>query len=267
MKALNGLGLAVAMLCASALLAQQDAEGVLAEASDYFRQGLELRDSDPTRAAEMYRRAALRYETLLEEHGIASSQLHYNLANAYFQLEDTGRAILHYLKAARLDPGDPNVRRNLDLARASRTDRLETDSGGQIVRTLLFWHYDLGWAPRIQLFAGAWCLFWLVVLLRWFGKSWAPREIATGSGTVALLLLLSLAAETIHERRTVPGVVVASETVARQGDGRSYEPSFEDPLHAGAEFRLIEERPGWLRVELPDGRRCWLSAADAELVR
>ena len=54
---------------------------------------------------------------------------------------------------------------------------------------------------------------------------------------------------------------------ARQGDGLSYDPAFEDPLHAGAEFHVLEERPGWHRVELPDGRRCWLADRDVELVR
>ena len=106
-----------------------------------------------------------------------------------------------------------------------------------------------------------------MVFLRHFGKSWAPREIAIGAGVMATVLLLSLAIEMLDERETVPGVVVVSETVARQGDGRSYEPSFEDPLHSGTEFRLLEERPDWLQVELPDGRRCWLLAADVELIR
>ena len=74
-------------------------------------------------------------------------------------------------------------------------------------------------------------------------------------------------AERAPAARTVPGVVVMPETVARQGDGPSYEPAFREALHAGAEFEVIEERPGWCRVELPDGRRCWLDSTAVEFVR
>ena len=73
--------------------------------------------------------------------------------------------------------------------------------------------------------------------------------------------------EVTDDSRTASGVVVASETIARQGDGQSYDPAFEDPLHAGVEFRVLEERPGWHRVELPDGRRCWLPDRDIQLLR
>jgi len=62
------------------------------------------------------------------------------------------------------------------------------------------------------------------------------------------------------------GGVVTAEVVARQGDGRNYQPSFTAPLHAGTEFRLLEKRTSWLRVELNDGRQCWLPAQSCELV-
>ena len=254
-------------LGAGAALAQQGAEAVFGEANEHFRQATDLRESDPEAAAELYRRAARRYETLVGEFGIRNSKLHYNLGNAYFQLGDTGRAILNYLLAQRLDPGDANVTRNLEFARASRTDMLDSSAGSPALETLLFWHFELSSAARLRLFAAAWIAFWGLLLLRRAGREWVPREIALGAGAVGALMLSSLAWDLLAESRTVPGVVVAAETVARQGDGRSYAPAFEDPLHAGVEFRVLEERPGWHRVELPDGRSCWLPDEDIRLVR
>ena len=46
--------------------------------------------------------------------------------------------------------------------------------------------------------------------------------------------------------------------IARKGDGDTYEPSFKEPLHAGAEFKLMENRGEWYQVELADGQRCWI---------
>lgn len=267
MRGVRGWLALAGLICGGALLpAQQSAEEVFAEANELFRSGSQLLASDPQGAAGMYRRAALRYESLVGERGIVNSKLHYNLANAYFRLDDIGRAILNYRKAARLDPADRNVMRNLEHARGVRRDRLESEGGSQIFETLLFWHYDFAFDTRMRLFAGVWIAFWGVILLRLLGRSWVPREIAIALGVASALFLCSVALEAIQARSEVGGVVIAPDTVARQGDGPSYEPSFEEPLHAGAEFRLLEERPGWYRVELPDGRRCWLFAGDVELV-
>ena len=157
--------------------------------------------------------------------------------------------------------------RNLEFARATRTDKLDASGGRPVLETLLFWHYDFSSATRLRLFAGTWVVFWGLLLLRQAGKEWVPREIAFGFGAVAALMLASFAYEAFLENQMATGVVVATETVARQGDGQSYEPAFEDPLHSGAEFRVLEERPDWHRVELPDGRRCWLADRDIEFVR
>ena len=255
------------LLGAVPMPAQEDHAAVFAEANELFRQANQQRASDPRQATALYFRAALRYENLLGERGIRNSKLYYNLGNAYYQLDDIGRAILNYRKAKLLDPGDANVQRNLEYSRATRKDKLASSGEGQVVETLLFWHYDFAPDTRTRLFAGAWLGFWLVLLLRLLGKAWVPREIAIGFGAAAALLFGSLTYEAIEDRRTTAGVVIAPDTVARQGDGRTYEASFEDPLHAGAEFQVLEERPDWYRVELPDGRLCWLAARDVELVR
>ena len=266
MRGARSLLAAWLLFVVAALSAQEDPATVFANANELFRQANQLRASNPQEASRLYRRAALRYENLLGERELRNSKLHYNLGNAYFQVGDVGRAILNYRKAERLDPGDLNVQRNLEYSRTTRKDKLDSSEEGQVAETLLFWHYDFAPGTRTRLFAGAWVAFWLVLLLRGLGKAWVPRELAIGFGGAAVLLLGSLAYEAIVERRTTAGVVVVPDTVARQGDGQTYEASFEDPLHAGAEFLVLEERPDWYRVELPDGRRCWLAARDVELV-
>lgn len=266
MRAATRLAAVGLVALAAPLLAQSDAD-LFAEANDAFRQANEIRPTDPDQAAELYRRAALRYDRLLGEREISNSKLYCNLANAYFQAGDIGRAILNYRMAERLDPGDLNVQRNLAFARTKRFDKLDPASGGQVVETLLFWHFEWSKGTRMRLFAGAWILMWAVLALRRFGQHWAPREIAAGMALAALLLAGSMAYESWDEAERMDGVIVSPDTVARQGDGPSYEPAFREPLHAGTEFSVLEERPGWCRVELPDGRVCWLATSDVAFVR
>jgi hypothetical protein len=62
------------------------------------------------------------------------------------------------------------------------------------------------------------------------------------------------------------GVILAERTVPRKGPGESYAQSFKEPLHDGAEFRLMEREGEWVRVQLDNGVACWLRARDIGLI-
>jgi tetratricopeptide (TPR) repeat protein len=74
--------------------------------------------------AGQYAQAAQAYQQLVDQ-GFADGALYYNLANAHFKQGDYGRAVLNYLRAERLDPRDPDVQANLELARAQTVDQLQ----------------------------------------------------------------------------------------------------------------------------------------------
>ena len=100
---------------------------------------------------------------------------------------------------------------------------------------------------------------------------WRGRGPVTGTMAVLLAVLLaalaaSSAVQTRRQGNVHPGVITAAEVVARQGDGPNYPPSFKDPLHAGVEFELLEQRPGWLHLKLSDGADAWVPADAAGLV-
>ena len=54
------------------------------------------------------------------------------------------------------------------------------------------------------------------------------------------------------------GVVIQAQTIARKGNGPSYEPAFEEPLGEATEFRLAEQRGDWLLIRLPGGGEGWI---------
>ncbi len=67
----------------------------------------------------LYQQAIDTFELLAGE-GLSSSLL-YNLANSYAQNGQSGMAILNYERAARLAPGDSDIRGNLELLRKEKT--------------------------------------------------------------------------------------------------------------------------------------------------
>ena len=76
--------------------------------------------------AEQYDSAAAVYQGLLDE-GTEAFELYYNAGNAYFKAGDIGPAILNFERAKKLQPRNPDVQYNLELAYLRQPDR-EPDS-------------------------------------------------------------------------------------------------------------------------------------------
>lgn len=250
-----------------ATLETGQAREILAEAQQYFRQANEARIADPNGARDLYLRAALRFERIAQDGEIHNGKLYYNTANAYFQSGDIGRAILNYRLAERLIPGDINLTQNLAHARQTRVDSFEDRQETKVLKTLLFWHYDLSPGIRLSILAIFSVLFWAGAASRLLRKNWAPRWLLAAAAGIALLFLASISVESYSSGRETPGVILNEQVVARKGDADTYEPAFTEPLHAGTEFVLVEDRGDWVQAELSDGRRCWLPARAVGLVR
>lgn len=236
------------------------------EGESSFRQANDLLQTDPTRARLLFERAALCFEAVHREGGIENGRLFYNIGNVYFRLGDMGKAILNYRRAERFIPHDLNLQQNLSYARSRLVDRIEPKPEIQVLRTIFFWHYDLGGTVRAWWLAVAAGFFWLAagisLLLR---RSWL-RYLTVFWALVSLLLAGSVALDAYEEANIHPGVILEGEVIGRKGDSTTFEPSFKEPLHMGVEFKLVEARQGWLHIELADGRRCWIPASAAELI-
>lgn len=248
-------------------LSEQQTRELFTEANQLFRQANEAASVSPVESQDLYRRAALRFERIVDEGGVRNGMLFYNIGNAYFRMNDIGRAILNYRRAERYIPGDRNLALNLRTARETRQDSFEEGQSAQVMHTLLFWHYDIQSNTRSMLFGVFSLLFWGLALLRLFRRGWSPAWALGLIGGVAVLFLGSLVVESTVQASQQAGVVIAPQVIARTGDGQSYEPAFSDPLHAGAEFVLLDARNDWNHVELPDGRQCWIPAGSSDLVR
>ena len=228
----------------------------LEEAEDLLRQAA---TASPPHAQDLARRAALRYDRALQHNG-PSGKLLYNLGTAYLAAGDLGRAVLSFRRAEQLTPDDKNLARNLALARRLREDALAAPD-----RRTRFIDADLLTSPPflLALFAGGWSVFWLGAALFRLGR--APRWLPIFGCVLAAVAAGLLSQERLRSE-DVAGVVLVPETEVRQGPTWSDPPAFAAPLHAGAEFERLETQGDWLYVQLPDGRRGWLPAADAELV-
>ena len=247
-------------------LSRDQLYALLNEANTTFQQA-NAAVKDAAQANELYAKAILLYEKIIDQGGVRNARLYYNLGNAYFLVDDIGRAILNYRRALQLDSSDVNLRNNLAFARSQRLDKVSAATEKRVLETLFFWHYDFSLQTKFFLaclFFGTLCV--TATLILWLGRGAALSTGALLAGALWLCLTISVVVETGHRNAVVSGVVTAPEIVARQGDGPNYAPRFKDSLHAGTEFELLEQRPGWLHIELSDGSDAWIPETAAELV-
>lgn len=258
------LGGGVERVRAAALTRAQQTE-LLIEAQRAFDKGIAARRSDPQAASRDFADAASRYQ-LVAESGVRNGHLYFNLANACLEGGHVGRAILNYRRAERLLRGDGRVEANLRFARSLRRNEIPVSGERALLRTLFFWHYGSSPRTRSQLGLLFYIAFWALLVARGFAPRRGFAYALVPCAILAAALASSVAIEHVSLAAHPEGVITADDVVARKGDSEGFEPQFQQKLHQGVEFRVLERRGDWLHIELPDGKSGWIRAGQAALI-
>ena len=238
---------------------------MLRDALNAFDDAVATARDNPTQAEQLYRQAAAAFERLVTD-GVRNPALEYNLGNTWFRLGNLGRAVLHYRRAQRLDPGHAKLAENLKYARNRVEPTINPGGEQRLLRRLLFWHYDT--SARLR--------FWFTVIgsvAGWLGLAiWLRRRWQALAVLSALTIVLGLANAAslgwqLHDdARRPPAVVVQAEQILRLGRGEGYDPAMKQPLGPGVELRVLQQRGDWVEVRLADDRTGWLPAQAIERV-
>jgi tetratricopeptide (TPR) repeat protein len=198
---------------------------------------------DAAKGPKDYRESASLLESILAD-GFRNGAVYYNLGNAYFRAGEYGRAIAAYRKAKTYRPRDPYLEANLQQALSTAPGHLP-EPPLPWWRHVLFWSGWLSFPEKVYLSFGGFVLAALAscaaVLLR------RPRAYWISAGLVAVAAVIGLDAgldyaDVAWSRHGV----VTTETIARKGIGKDYEPAFDQPLKDGAEFTILSENGDWI---------------------
>ncbi len=207
------------------------------------------------------------YEALLEE-GV-SPVVYYNLGNSYYKSEEIAKAILNYERALLLDPGNGDIRANLEIARAKTVDKEE------IVPELFFitWGKSMlnllsvdGWA---KLGATSFILMLGMVALFLFGRSSLLKKISFGLGLFLLLLVVvtnsfaSIQKKKLIKRDTA--IVMTPSVTIRSTPSESGTSLFI--LHEGKKVTIKDNTMSeWKEIVLEDGKVGWIATKEIEII-
>jgi len=199
--------------------------------------------------------------------GYESATLYYNLGNAHFKNGDLGRAILNYERALLRDPGDPDTRANLELARSLTADAIEPMPRFWILSALDWWVHLLGRTWLIALVALSWVACSGALSVRILSRRVRARSLAgwtmAGGGAGLLIFGITLLARAGVLGGKEWGVILAEEVAVQSA------PSSEDDLtlfhiHQGTKVRLDQHTQEWSEVVLEDGRVGWVPSGSLE---
>ena len=276
MNRLTRVAVALVLLCASpagvargaarsdALDSAQRLE-LAYEAQRLFDEAAALETRNQVAARAGFAEAALIYRRIADS-GVSNGELMLNLGNALLKSGEPSRAVAAYLDAERLLPGDARVKDALAVARAATSSRLGPATGaGPLDRLASTWN-ALPLAVRAWVALAAWLSLWSVVaagiVTGW--RRGIPWRSAIAAAAVACALpAATVGVDVLRTSLDRPGVVIADAVVLRKGNGEGFAPAVEESLPSGAEFTMLEERPGWLRIRLPDGQSGWIKQGDA----
>jgi len=224
-------------------------------------------EADSAYAQGHFQQAAKNYEELLKQ-GV-STDLYYNLGNAYYRMDEMPRAVLNYERALLLSPGDRDVRFNLQMARSKTIDKITPESEMFFVT----WYHSLvnltsvdGWATV------ALCTLALAIVLALLYLFATPvwlRKVGF-FGALALLVVFGLTnffayaqKQSFTARRgaiiMAPAATVKS-TPASQGTDLFI-------LHEGTKVTITDATMRqWKRIRVADGKEGWIEAKEIEVI-
>lgn len=214
-----------------------------------------------------YRAAVRDYEEILDR-GFESAKLYYNLGNACFKDNRTGRAILNYRRALRLAPGDEDIRYNLSVAESRTKDRIE------VIPEFFFteWMRTL----RSLMSGTAWTILSLILLaavfvcaLLYLLALQLPLRKGGFYGMAGCLVLFIAATafamadrnESVNRREAI---VLSSAVSVKSSPDKSATDLFV--LHEGTAVRTGDSLGEWTEVTIADGKKGWLESRHIEII-
>lgn len=237
-------------------------------AGSVFAQPKNLFDQATQYYAEANYDAAIKnYEEILAQ-GKTSAEVYFNLANAYFKLDEIGPSIYYYNKALQLAPNDKDVQNNLMFAREKTLDYIEetpkTGWSAFVENLFSFFSYDT-WA---KLGIGFSVLFLIFGSVYFFSKKSGIKRVFFSLGLLSFLSIIiavffAYQQFKIHQSSSFaivfsPEVEVYAEPNPNSGQ------AFK--LHEGTKVQVLDNFNGFAHIALADESRGWIKEEAIKLL-
>nr|WP_294482059.1 tetratricopeptide repeat protein [uncultured Bacteroides sp.] len=224
-------------------------------------------EGDSAYIKEDYAAAIQIYETLLKKGEAA--EVYYNLGNSYYKVGEIAKSVLNYERALLLNPGNSDIRANLEVARAKTIDKVEP------VPEVFFvsWIKSLINSMSVDAWAtwGIVSFILLIIALYFFifSKQIVWKKAGFISGIIFLIITIC---SNLFASQQKDGLVNRNEAIVMN-------PSVtvrSTPSESGTSLFIIHEgrkvivkdssMKEWKEISLEDGKVGWIPASAIEVI-
>ena len=208
------------------------------------------------------------YENILANQG-ESADIYYNLGNSYYKMDNIAKAIVNYEKALVLNPGNGDIRFNLELAQSKTVDKVTPMSEVFLVT----WMKDLtnlmsekGWAKMSII---TFILMLLMLALYFFSKKIAMKKVGFISAICLLFIciLANIFASSQKNKAQSHGsaIIMTPSITVKSTPNEGGTDLFI--LHEGRKVNIKDNTMReWKEIQLEDGNAGWVPASAIEII-
>lgn len=207
------------------------------------------------------------YESLLTKGEAA--EIYYNLGNSYYKTDDIAKAILNYERALLLQPGNADVRANLEIARSKTIDKVVS------VPDIFFvtWTKSLINCLSVDAWAKLGVVFFILLLVSFSLFFFSKQIVWKKSGFIAgivFLVFVVLSNVFASEQKTElmnrnNAIILSPSVTVRSTPSESGTSLFV--LHEGHKIEIKDNSMReWKEIRLEDGKVGWVPASAIEVI-
>jgi len=207
------------------------------------------------------------YESVLKEKG-QSATVYYNLGNSYYKANKIAPSILNYERALLLDPGNSDIRFNLEMAKLKTVDKI--DPIGEFFLT--------SWFHSVQnlLSTDAWSKFGIVcfilligcLFLFFFSRKILLKRLSFYAGICLLVFTIFGNIFAYDQKKSLTernsAIIFVPTTTIKSSPADSGTDLFI--LHEGTKVRLKSRIGDWNEIETADGNVGWIKSGEIEVI-
>ena len=207
------------------------------------------------------------YEALLNKGEAA--EIYYNLGNSYYKAGETAKAILNYERALLLQPGNSDIRANLEVARAKTIDKVEPAPEIFFVS----WTKALINSMSVDAWANWGIAFFILLIASLyffiFSKVVVLKKIGFITGLLFLICTVLANVFAMQQKESLSnrdGAIVMNPSVTvRSTPNESGTSLFI--LHEGSKITIKDNSmKEWKEIRLEDGKVGWVPASSIEII-
>lgn len=214
-----------------------------------------------------YAEAAELYQSI-EDTGFVSTDLHFNLGNAYFKAGNLPNAILHYERALMLDPKNENVLYNRELAQQYVVDKIDVVDEFFLNAWLGGIRKSLSSDVWAYIAVGSFALFALCLFLYSFSSRNAIKRLAFYLGVIVLITgIISLSNSAKEKKRFTErkeAIIFSPSVTLKSSPDNSGTDLFI--LHEGTKVQIRDSVGEWFEIQMADGNVGWLKKESLEKI-